>query len=146
MLREQHICHEIAAPLAIGPQVHADLQNFRLFSPSRRHGAVFRLISAAGKLLIGPSKKTEGGHGRSSRGLDLDGTEGSMNELAKSLSLVKFLEIHKDPADPLHMGKHQTVCVGHQFKDGVTFLCLTTPHFLNNMFRLSSGELRLSEN
>jgi hypothetical protein len=44
-------------------------------------------------------------------GLDLDGTEESMNELVKSLSLVKFLEIHKDPADPFHMDEHQTVCV-----------------------------------
>ncbi len=58
-----------------------------------------------------------------------------MNELAESISLVKLLERHNDPADPFHMDEHQTVCVGHQFKDGVTFMCLTTPHLINNMVR-----------
>jgi hypothetical protein len=72
---------------------------------------------------------------RRAGGIDLDGSEGAMNQLAKSLSLVKFLERHNDPNDPLHMSEHQTVCVGHQFKDGLTFMCLTTCHLLGNMSR-----------
>jgi hypothetical protein len=58
-----------------------------------------------------------------------------MNALAKSLSLIKFLGRNNDPADPFHMDEHQLVCVRGQFKDGVTFMCLSTPHLLNNMAR-----------
>jgi hypothetical protein len=70
-------------------------------------------------------------------GPELDGAEGSMNALAESLSLIKFLERHNDPANPFHMDEHQPLCVRHQFKDGVTFMCLTTPHLQpeNNMAR-----------
>jgi hypothetical protein len=52
-----------------------------------------------------------------------------MNELAESQSLVKFLERHNDrlrPVDPFLVDEHQTVCAGHQFKAGVTLMCLTT--------------------
>jgi hypothetical protein len=72
---------------------------------------------------------------RRAGGIDLDGSEGAMNRLAESLSLVKFLERHNDPNDPFHMSEHQTVCAGHQFKDGITFMCLTTCHLLGNMSR-----------
>jgi hypothetical protein len=33
------------------------------------------------------------------------------------------------------MDEHQVVQVGHQFKDGVTFMTVTSPHLLNNMTR-----------
>jgi hypothetical protein len=33
------------------------------------------------------------------------------------------------------MHEHQVVLVGHQFKDGVTFMTVTTPHLLNNLAR-----------
>ncbi len=33
------------------------------------------------------------------------------------------------------MNEHQVVQVGYQFKDGVTFMTLTTPHLLNNLAR-----------
>jgi hypothetical protein len=33
------------------------------------------------------------------------------------------------------MDEHQVVQVGHQFKDGVTFMTVTKPHLLNNMAR-----------
>jgi hypothetical protein len=61
-------------------------------------------------------------------GLELDGAEGSMNALAESLSLIKFLERYNDPADPFQMDEHQPLCVRHQFMDGATFMCLTMPH------------------
>jgi hypothetical protein len=68
-------------------------------------------------------------------GKDLDGSEGAMNQLAEYLSLVKFLERQNDPNNPFHMSEHQTACVGHPFKDDVTFKCLTTCHLLGNMSR-----------
>jgi hypothetical protein len=68
-------------------------------------------------------------------GIDLDGSEGAMNQLAESLSLVKLLEKHNDPTDPFHMDEHQPVCVGHQFKDGITFMCVSSCHLLNNLAR-----------
>jgi hypothetical protein len=62
-------------------------------------------------------------------GIDLDGTEGSMNRLAGSICLIKQIALHKDPADNSHMDEHQVVQVGHKFKDGVTFVVLSTQHF-----------------
>jgi hypothetical protein len=56
-------------------------------------------------------------------GIKLDGSEGSMNQLIESLSLVKFIERHNDPTDSFHMTEHQVVSVGHQFSDGVNFMC-----------------------
>jgi hypothetical protein len=66
-------------------------------------------------------------------GIDLDNTEGAMNRLADFICLIKLLARHNDPADDFHMDEHQAVQVGHQFKDGVTFMTLTTPHLLNNL-------------
>ncbi len=51
-------------------------------------------------------------------GVNLNGSEGSMYELAESLSLVKFRKLHNNPADPFLMDEHQAVCFGRQFKDG----------------------------
>ncbi len=67
--------------------------------------------------------------------IDLDGTEGSMNRLANSICLIKLIVLHNDPADDFHMDEHQVVKVGHPFKDGVTFMTLTTQHLPNNMSR-----------
>jgi hypothetical protein len=39
---------------------------------------------------------------------------------------------------PYHMDEHQTFCLGYQFKDGVTFMCLSTPHMLNNFARMEN--------
>ncbi len=61
-------------------------------------------------------------------GVGIDGTEGSMNRLAVPISLVKLIARHNDPADEFRMNKHQVVSLGHQFKDGVTFMTLTTQH------------------
>ena len=56
-----------------------------------------------------------------------------MNQRAKSLRLVKFIDCHNDPTDPYHLTEHPVVSVGHQFNNGVRFLCLTTQHLLGNM-------------
>ena len=118
-----------ATPLAIGSQVHASLQNF---SPGRRVPFDQRSRKAVDRLVRRTRTKVMADR---VGGIALNGSEGKLNEFAESLSLVKFLERHNDPADPFHMDEHQPVCVGHQFKDGVTFMCLTTPHLLNNFAR-----------
>ncbi len=65
--------------------------------------------------------------------IDLDGTERSMNRLADSSCLIKLIAWHNDPAEDFHKDEHQVVQVGHQFKDGVTFMVLSMQHLLNNM-------------
>jgi hypothetical protein len=118
-----------ATPLAIGTQVHASLQNFspglRVPFDQRSRKTVDRLVRRTRQKVMAERVG----------GIALNCSEGKLNELAESLSLVKFLERHNDPADPFHMDEHQPVCVGHQFQDGVTFMSLTTPHFLNNLAR-----------
>ena len=118
-----------AAPLALGSQIHASMQNF---SPGR-HVPYDRRSRKAVARLVNKTRRDV----MSARvgGIDLDGSEGAMNQLAESLSLVKFLEKHNDPDDPFHMSEHQPVCVGHQFKNGVTFMTVTTCHLLGNMAR-----------
>jgi hypothetical protein len=118
-----------SAPLAIGTQIHASMQNF---SPGRHIPYDRRSRNAVDRLV---RKTRRGVMERRIGGIDLDGSEGAMNKLAESLSLVKLLEKHNDPDDPFHMNEHQPVCVGHQFKDGITFACITTCHCLNNMAR-----------
>ena len=123
-----------SAPLALGSQIHTSMQNFR----PGRHIPYDRRSRKAVDRLVRKTRRDV----MSSRvgGIDLDGTEGAMNQLAESLSLVKLLERHNDPNDPFHMDEHQPVCVGHQFKDGITFYCLTTCHLMNNMARaVNSG-------
>ncbi len=68
-------------------------------------------------------------------GIALDGTEGSMNGLAYSIYLIKLIVRHNAPVDDFHMDEHQVVQVGHQFKDGVTFMVISKQHLLNNMAR-----------
>ena len=121
-----------AAPLAVGTQIHAALQNF---SPGRQvpfdqrsRKAVDRLVRRTRKEVM---TKRVGG-------IELDGSEGSMNELAESLSLMNLLKRHNDPNDAFHMDEHQPVCIGHQFGNGVVFMCLSTCHFLNNMARMTN--------
>ena len=58
-----------------------------------------------------------------------------MKRLAESICNIKLIARHNDPANDFHMDEHQVVQVGHQFKDGVTFMVLSTPHLLNNMAR-----------
>ena len=65
----------------------------------------------------------------------INDTEGSMTKLAKSLSLKTAIKRHNDPADDYHMDEHQVICLGFQFKDGVRFMVLSTPHLIVNMAR-----------
>ena len=115
--------------MAVGSQVHASMQNF---SPGRRIPYDARSRQAVARIV----RKTRAEVLQDRvPGITLDGSEGSMNRLADSISLVKLLKRHNDPADSYHMDEHEVVCVGHQFSDGVRFMSLTTPHLLLNMAR-----------
>ncbi len=118
-----------SSPHMVGSQVHAGLENFspgkRVPFDSRSQNAVARLVRRQRKEIMAERVP----------GIDLDSSEGAMNRLAESISLEKLLARHNDPADEFHMDEHQVVQVGYQFKDGVTFLCATTPHLLNNLAR-----------
>jgi hypothetical protein len=65
-------------------------------------------------------------------GINLDDTEGAMVLLAQTLSLSRHIKRQNNPADLYHMDEHQTFCLGYQFKDGITFKYLSTPHLLLN--------------
>jgi hypothetical protein len=115
--------------MSVGSQVHASMQNF---SPGRRIPYDARSRQAVARIV----RKTRAEVLQDRvPGITLDGSEGSMNRLADSISLVKLLKRHNDPADSYHMDEHEVVCVGHQFSDGVRFMSLTTPHLLLNMAR-----------
>jgi hypothetical protein len=118
-----------SSPHAVGSQVHASLENFspgkRVPFDSRSQKAVARLVPNERKELM--AKRVPG--------IDIYDTAGSMKRLADSICLIKLIARHNDPADDFHMDEHQVVQVGHQFKDGVTFMTVTTPHLLNNMAR-----------
>jgi hypothetical protein len=36
------------------------------------------------------------------------------------------------------MDEHQTFCLDYPFKDGITFMCLSTPHMLLNFTRMTN--------
>ena len=118
-----------SAPLAIGTQVHASMQNFspgkHIPYDSRSRKAVARLVCKTRRDVMSARVK----------GINLDGSEGAMNELAESMCIVKLLERHNDPEDPFHMSEHQPLCLGHQFKDEITFMCVSSAHLLGNMSR-----------
>ena len=66
-------------------------------------------------------------------GVLLDGSEGSMIELAESLSLQRFIDRHNDPDDAYHLKPHEVVCCAYQFKNGVWFMHTTTQSMLMNL-------------
>jgi hypothetical protein len=117
------------APHQTGTAVQANLKNLspdrRVRSDRRSKEALDRLVRKERKTLMAERIP----------GQMLDDTEGSMTKLAKSLSLKTLIKRHNDPADSYHMDAHQVVCLGFQFKDGVRFMVLSTPHFIVNMAR-----------
>jgi len=68
-----------------------------------------------------------------SQGVKLDQTFGSMIRLRESLDLQAFIDRHNDPDDDFHLDLHQVVCIGNQWSGRVTFMELTTPHFIFNI-------------
>ena len=52
-------------------------------------------------------------------GVKLDGSNGTMTQLADKMDLLKILEKHNDPDDPYHLNLHEVVSLGAQFEGGV---------------------------
>ena len=118
-----------SCPMTTGNAVHSNLRNF---SPDKHVPCDVKSMKAVNRLVT----KTRVNLMRDRiDGAEIDGSEGSMNQLADSLSLLRFIEWHNDPSVNFHLDEHQVVSCGHQFKDGVRFLNLTTPHLLMNLAR-----------
>ena len=118
-----------SCPMITGNAVQSNLKNFSpdKHVPTTAHNckAVNRLVSKTRSNLMRDRMQ----------GTDIDGSEGSMIQLAESLSLVQFIKRHNDPDDPFHMDEHQVVCCGYQFSHGVRFMNLSTAHLMNNFAR-----------
>ena len=118
-----------SAPLATGSAVRSNLKNMspdkHVACDQRSMGAVSRLVKNARRQLITDRMS----------GIDIDGSEGSMIRFAESISLKTLIEKHNDPNDSFHLDEHQPFCSGYQFRDGVTFLNVSTAHLSNNLAR-----------
>ena len=120
----------LSHPLALGSQVRVNLKNL---SPGkhvpcdrRSRNAVDRLVRQKRKMLMASRVP----------GVAIDDTEGAMTRLSQSLSFLRHINKHNDPADPFHFQLHEPYCLGYQFEGGVTFMCLATPDMLLNAARL----------
>jgi hypothetical protein len=73
-------------------------------------------------------------------GVHLEKSSGAMTLLGETMDLMTLILRHNDPADDYHLDLHQMVCIGNQWSRGVTFMELTTPHFIFNFARaIASG-------
>jgi hypothetical protein len=116
-----------AAPLQPGPAV---IDRSASFSPEKvirvnpnRQRAVDRLMLQERVKLYQPLV----------HGIDLDDRQGSMQRLADEMSIVKLIHLQK--SGERELDSHEPVFCGSQFSLGVSFMCLTTLHFLINMAR-----------
>jgi hypothetical protein len=116
-----------AAPLQPGSAV---IDRSASFSPEKvirvtpnRQRAVERLVRQERAKLYQPIV----------HGIDLDGKQGSMKRLAEEMCIVKLIRLHN--SGERELDPHEPVCCGSQFSLGVSFMCLTTLHFLMNMAR-----------
>ena len=130
-VKQQHAIRTAvkSAPLQSGSAVHSNLKNF---SPGRHVATNRRSMEAVSRLV---RKERKALMAARVPGLSIDGSEGAMTKLAKSLSLKTAIKRHNDPEDEYHMEAHQVVCLGFQFKDGVCYLVLSSPHLIANMAR-----------
>ncbi len=130
-VKQQHAIRTAVrcAPLQTGGAVHANLKNF---SPGRHVPTNRRSMEAIARMV---RKERKAIMAARVQGQKIDGSEGAMTKLAKSLSLKTAIERHNDPDDEYHMDAHQVVCCGYQFKDGVRLMVLLTPSLIANMAR-----------
>jgi hypothetical protein len=116
-----------ASPLSGASEVMLNLKNLspgkRVAHDARSTGAVRRLVRKERSEVM--ASRTPG--------VLLDGSEGSMIELAESLSLQRFIDRHNDPDDPYHLTPHEVVCCAYQFKNGVRYMHTATPSMLSNL-------------
>ncbi len=98
-----------SAPLSVGRQVHDSMLDC---NPDKHLPYERRTQSAVGRMV---RKTRRDVMAKCIPGVGVDGSEGSMNRLAESLSLSKIIERHNDPDDPFLLEEHQQVCLGYHF-------------------------------
>ncbi len=82
--------------------------NLKNLSPGKRVAHDARSTGAVGRLVQKARSEVMASR---TPGVLLDGSEGSMIELAESLSLQRFIDRHNDPADPCK--RHRGLCLLH---------------------------------
>ena len=85
--------------------------------------AVGRLVDSTRRQLLAKSIPV---------GIELDGSEGAMIQLAGSMSLSRLIARHNDVHDRFHLDEHQPICLGYQFTKNVRHFCLSTASLLTN--------------
>jgi hypothetical protein len=113
------------------------VRNSSNFSPEKRTALDPDSIRSAQRVV---SKQRRALALKHTQGIRLDKTNGKMTELGEKLDLTMLIARHNDPQDEYHLNLHEVVCIGNQWKDGVTFMALTTPGLLFNVgLALQSG-------
>ena len=113
------------------------VRNSSNFSPDKRTGLDPDSIRSAQRVISQQRRALALQH---TQGIRLDKTNGKMTELGEKLDLTRLIARHNDPQDDYHLNLHEVVCIGNQWKDGVTFMALTTPGLLFNVrLALQSG-------
>lgn len=130
MLRTSVKC----APNATGRE---HVRNSQHFSPGKRTPQDPKAIRAAQRLACNERARLARGQ---TCGVVLTPEHGSLTQLAESMDLLAWIKRHNDPDDEYHLDLHQVVCIGSQFGDGVTFMEMTTLHFILNMARAIACE------
>ena len=106
------------------------VRNSSNFSPEKRTALDPDSIRSAQRVV---SKQRRALALKQTQGIRLDKTNGKMTELGEKLDLTMLIARHNDPQDEYHLNLHEVVCIGNQWKDGVTFMALTTPGLLFNV-------------
>jgi hypothetical protein len=108
------------------------VRNSSNFSPGKRTGQDPDSIRSAQRLIAQERRSLALSH---TSGVQLDTSNGAMTQLGDRMALEKLIARHNDPDDDYHLNLHQVVCIGNQWKKGVTFMEVSTPHFLFNAGR-----------
>ena len=99
------------------------VRNSNNFSPDKRTGPDLDSIRSARRIV---SQQRRILALSNTSGVQLDTTNGAMTRLGGKMDLVRLIARHNDSEDDYHLNLHQVVCIGNQWKDGVTFMKLTT--------------------
>ena len=86
-------------------------------------------ISAQGSMLC----KSQGAHGSADTQPHHWLLAGIHDEACRATKPPLFFQTTHRPEWFLHLEEHQPVCLGFQFQDCITFMCLSTLHVLNRM-------------
>jgi hypothetical protein len=112
------------------------VRNSHNFSPNKRTPHLPSDIQSAHRIVTQQRKQLALQHPES---VQLNDCSGPMARLAEILDLKLLIVRHNDPNDDYHVELHKVVCIGSQWKDCVTFIELSTAHFL---FHTGSANMR----